>query len=92
VQMVAEVARRLGNTAAVCRKAYTHPDVLELGLSGDEAALAALWPRLGAVRAPRGLAAAEARLLRFLGEARRCRKDIHIRRRKAGGKYPASPT
>jgi DNA topoisomerase I len=93
VQMVAEVARRLGNTAAVCRKAYIHPDVLQLGLSRDETALAALWPRLGAaVRTPRGLAAAEARLLRFLGEARRCRKDIRRRLRNAGGKYPASPT
>jgi hypothetical protein len=67
--------------------------VLQLGLSRDETALAALWPRLGAaVRTPRGLAAAEARLLRFLGQARRCRKDIRRRLRNAGGKYPASPT
>ena len=88
VEMVAEVARRLGNTAAVCRKAYIHPDVLELALSKDEAARAALWPSLGAgVRAPRGLATAEARLLHFLGEARR--GDIAARLRTAGGKYPA---
>ena len=90
--MVAEVARRLGNTAAVCRKAYIHPAVLELALSKDGTPLAALWPRLGAAaRTPRGLAAAEARLLRFLGEARRRRKDIAPRPRTAGGKYPARP-
>jgi DNA topoisomerase I len=89
VQVVAEVARRLGNTAAVCRKAYIHPDVLELGLAKDDAARAALWPDRGAgVRPRRGLAAAEARLLHFLGRARRRRGDIAWRLGKSRGKYP----
>ena len=87
VQMVAEVARRLGNTAAVCRKAYIHPDVLQLGLTKDEAARAAVCSSLATgARAPRGLAAAEARLLHFLGAARRARGVIGGRRRDGGGK------
>ena len=88
VQVVAEVAKRLGNTAAVCRKAYIHPDVLELVLARDDAARAALWPESGAgVRPPRGLTAAEARLLHFLGRARRRRGDIAWRLRQSRGKY-----
>ena len=37
--VLAQVARRLGNTPAVCRKAYVHPAVLELGsrLAADAA-------------------------------------------------------
>ena len=31
-QLLAEVASALGNTPAVCRKAYVHPGVLELGM------------------------------------------------------------
>jgi DNA topoisomerase-1 len=72
VQVVAEVARRLGNTPAVCRKAYIHPEVLALGASKDAAATAALWARFAAApRAPRGLSAAEGRLMRYLGALRR---------------------
>jgi len=57
--VIAEVAARLGNTPAVCRKAYIHPDVL---------ALAARWPAGGLPPAPhvRGLDPAECRLLRLL--------------------------
>ena len=29
-QLLAEVARRLGNTVAVCKKSYVHPRVLEM--------------------------------------------------------------
>jgi DNA topoisomerase-1 len=59
-EILAEVARRLGNTAAVCRKSYIHPAVLHFGetvtRSSPEAA-----------RAPkRDLSAAETRLLAFL--------------------------
>jgi DNA topoisomerase-1 len=36
-RLLAEVAARLGNTVAVCRKSYVHPRVLTL-LKGDEAA------------------------------------------------------
>jgi DNA topoisomerase-1 len=57
--VIAEVARRLGNTPAVCRKSYIHPEVL---------ALAARLPEGGLPPAPRrrGLSAAESRLLQFL--------------------------
>ena len=73
VQIVAEVAKRLGNTVAVCRKAYIHPDVMALGMSQDPA-VQALWARLGAAkRARRGLTAAESRLLGFLAAVRAAR-------------------
>ncbi|RQP22815.1 DNA topoisomerase IB [Piscinibacter terrae] len=57
-EVLAEVAQRLGNTVAVCRKAYVHPRVLE-------------WTGFGAADAPAikpraGLAKAEAELLDFL--------------------------
>jgi DNA topoisomerase-1 len=62
-QLLAEVARRLGNTVAVCRKSYVHPRILEtLATHVDADALA----RLGARRRA-GLNAAERRLLAFLG-------------------------
>jgi DNA topoisomerase-1 len=67
-QLLAEVSQNLGNTPAVCRKAYIHPGVLELGMK-----LAALKgqgvfddhvPDAGA--AATGLSAAERRLVAFL--------------------------
>jgi len=75
-QVVREVAGRLGNTAAVCRKAYIHPAVLALAQPlAQEAAEAAAgfdWSRLEAGPAPaRGLRAAERRLLRLLASVRR---------------------
>jgi DNA topoisomerase-1 len=74
--MLAAVSTQLGNTPAVCRKAYIHPAVLELGTrltrSDAAGADAALWKRLGGADKPlRGLRAAERRLLRFLDEAAR---------------------
>jgi DNA topoisomerase-1 len=61
-QLLGDVARRLGNTVAVCRKSYVHPRVLEaLASVSDADALAALRP----VRRS-GLSAAERRLLSFL--------------------------
>ncbi len=68
--VIAEVAQRLGNTPAVCRKSYIHPAVL---------ALAARMPEGGLppARRRRGLSAAECRLLRFL-EPRGARR--HLRR------------
>lgn len=57
--VLAEVAARLGNTVAVCKKAYVHPQVLELASRSalDEAPVAK----------PRGgLSRAEADLLDFL--------------------------
>ncbi|WP_232540014.1 DNA topoisomerase IB [Azohydromonas aeria] len=68
--VIAEVARRLGNTAAVCRKAYVHPAVL--ALAEDEQAGSTLCRRLGeSVRAHGGLQANEWRLLRFLQQPRK---------------------
>lgn len=63
--VLAEVAARLGNTVAVCRKAYVHPAVLALLLDAAPApACLAAVPRRKA-----GLTAAECRLLDFLESA-----------------------
>ena len=71
-QVVAQVAARLGNTVAVCRKSYIHPKVLALGTAlGDEQARAALleqrWARAAAGGHGRALSAAERRLMALLG-------------------------
>ena len=71
--ILAEVARQLGNTPAVCKKSYVHPAVLELGArlaAGAEPGLQAMWNHLGGPPSPRGLSAAERRLLAFLRKAR----------------------
>jgi DNA topoisomerase I len=70
--VVAQVAARLRNTVAVCRKSYIHPKVLELGeLLGDDDARAALleqrWARTVASGRGRALSAAERRLMALLG-------------------------
>jgi DNA topoisomerase-1 len=72
-QILAAVAGQLGNTPAVCRKAYVHPAVLALGSAlanaDDAAALDAMLQQVGGgrtTRPPRGLQAAEHRLLAFL--------------------------
>ncbi|MGY4827685.1 DNA topoisomerase IB [Sphaerotilaceae bacterium SBD11-9] len=56
-----QVARRLGNTLAVCRKSYVHPRLLSV--AADEGLAA--WTRCVPKRR-RGLAVAECRLLAFL--------------------------
>ncbi|HEY8877423.1 MAG TPA: DNA topoisomerase IB [Roseateles sp.] len=67
-QVLEGVARRLGNTAAVCRKAYIHPRVLALADAlGDEAGRAGLRAQPWVVPAPRaGLSAAERQLMALL--------------------------
>jgi DNA topoisomerase-1 len=60
---IGEVARRLGNTPAICRKSYVHPAVVDSYLEGT------LKPRLRArVRLPRlsSLRSSEVALLRLL--------------------------
>lgn len=62
-EVLAMVARRLGNTVAVCRKAYVHPQVLALAQRG--------WPQGedAATAAPRrrsGLSEAEVDMMEFL--------------------------
>ena len=64
-QLLADVAKRLGNTVAVCKKSYVHPRVLQrLAALADPEALAALSPARRA-----GLDAAERRLLAFLASS-----------------------
>jgi DNA topoisomerase-1 len=46
-ELLTEVARRLGNTVAVCRKSYVHPRVLELLGAADAPELPAAAPRAG---------------------------------------------
>ena len=72
--VLAAVARRLGNTPAVCRKAYIHPRVLDLGQAiGDEVARASLQnePWVKSTVALRGLSAAERQLLALLRKQER---------------------
>lgn len=71
--ILAEVARQLGNTPAVCKKSYVHPAVLELGsrLASDAGpGMQSVWERIGGAASPRGLSAAERRLLAFLHKPR----------------------
>lgn len=73
MQVLKGVASRLGNTPAVCKKAYIHPQVLTLSAAlGDAAARSALrqarWATQAAPR--RGLSAAERRLLAMLSGRR----------------------
>ena len=74
VEAVGAVARRLGNTPAVCRKCYVHPAVVDAFLAGE---LNTLPP----TRARKGLRREEAALLRFL--------EHTIRAKAAGEKKPA---
>lgn len=81
--VIAEVARHLGNTPAVCRKAYVHPAVLALAEDGQDGA--ALCRRLGeAVRAHGGLTADEWRLLRFLKSPGTSRAQTPVREVRQG--------
>ncbi|MGJ7562682.1 DNA topoisomerase IB [Variovorax sp. GB1R11] len=69
--ILAAVAKQLGNTPAVCKKAYVHPAVLALGsaLSDGDEATSALFEKIGGsskARTSRGLHAAERRMLAFL--------------------------
>jgi len=62
-QVLDEVASRLGNTPAVCRKSYVHPKILELAESGILEEASPAGPPKSARRA---LSAAEQRLLALL--------------------------
>lgn len=77
-QILIEVARQLGNTPAVCKKSYVHPAVLALGtrLASDAGPdMQRVWDRIGGGATPRGLSAAERRLLAFLKRPPRSRKE-----------------
>lgn len=59
VEVTREVARKLGNTPAICRKCYIHPAVIEGFRDGS-------LQRLRAARPRQGLCEEESLLLRFL--------------------------
>jgi len=61
-EIMKSVARRLGNTAAVCRKCYVHPSIVAAGLRDGGPR------RVAAPDRPSGLTAAERRLLAFLSQ------------------------
>lgn len=72
-EILTAVARQLGNTPAVCKKAYVHPAVLALGsqLAEQTDIASDLWNRMGErSQGRRHLHAAEARLLEFLRQHR----------------------
>jgi len=83
---IERVADRLGNTPAVCRKCYVHPDVIAAYLDGTLAA--SLKRRVDAQMAPRRLgalrpdeAAVLARLQRRLAEEKRGKRlETQLRR------------
>ena len=86
-EILAAVAKQLGNTPAVCKKAYVHPGVLALGakLAADSGAMTEIWTELaGKTKSVRRLHSAEARLLAFLRqhrlEAKRMQKAAMPRR------------
>ena len=85
-EILAAVAKQLGNTPAVCKKAYVHPAVLALGsaLSGDQedpaAELLRKMSARTAARKTRGLHAAEQRLLAFL----RMHRQSQVREQASG--------
>lgn len=65
-QVVKAVAARLGNTVAVCRKAYIHPAVMQLIVSGEDPAVLRAQPWASKPAACRELRMDERRLLAFL--------------------------
>ena len=65
-ELLAEVAKRLGNTVAVCKKSYVHPRVLA-ALGGEVKAELLLALDKPTRRA--GLSAGERRLLAFLSRS-----------------------
>lgn len=79
-EMLAEVSRQLGNTPAVCRKAYIHPAVLELGeaLAAEPEACATVWRGFATIQSQRRLTAAEGRLLAFLKMQRRGERQQRV--------------
>lgn len=91
--ILAAVARQLGNTPAVCKKAYVHPAVLALGSAladDDEDAATALFEKIAGratAKPSRGLYAAERRLLAFL----RTNRQAQVRERRTGARSKPQP-
>jgi len=74
VAAVREASRRLGNTPAICRKSYVHPQVLDPKTWADRASRRQASPRT------RGLRKDEAALLRLLAPVRAARTSARPRR------------
>ncbi|MEH3087224.1 MAG: DNA topoisomerase IB [Xylophilus ampelinus] len=93
-RVLAEVARQLGNTPAVCKKSYVHPAVLGLGETlarDDGAGMAGIWDRIaGRSGQRRRLHAAEHRLLVFLHEHRRAQARDARRQARAAQRQDGS--
>jgi DNA topoisomerase-1 len=68
-QVIDAVSHELGNTPAVCRASYVHPDVIEEFRAGR---LAQEWAK-AATRGPRGLIPEERRLVGVLRGFERAR-------------------
>jgi DNA topoisomerase-1 len=68
---IKEVAKKLGNTPAICRKSYVHPDVISCYLDGSLDALTKVEQAVEASARPKGLRAEEMAVLRFLEERAR---------------------
>ncbi|MEO7639992.1 MAG: DNA topoisomerase IB, partial [Ramlibacter sp.] len=66
-ELLAQVSGSLGNTPAVCRKAYIHPRVLALGIQLATRKEPGAWEaHAPAARPIKGLAASEQRLVAYL--------------------------
>jgi DNA topoisomerase-1 len=86
---IKSVAARLGNTAAVCRKCYIHPAVIEAYECGTLAA------QIGSRPAPRRrgrLSPEETALLAFLTRLRRRRPSAAAKRRRPSSRRTAPAT
>lgn len=66
---IKEVSKRLGNTPAVCRRSYVHPDVISCYLDGTLADLSVVREAVETSALPQGLRVEEVAVLSFL-EAR----------------------
>jgi len=93
-EILSAVAAQLGNTPAVCKKAYVHPAVLSLGsaLASDAGAMNDIWQEIsGSTTSPRRLHAAEARLLAFLQRHRRAQSGARAQTRSRMRPAQAAP-
>jgi len=66
VRAVESVAKELGNTPAVCRSAYVHPQVIETHLEGNLTELLGRRADRRVAQGMRGLTAHEAAVLALL--------------------------
>jgi DNA topoisomerase-1 len=87
IEAIRQVARRLGNTPAICRKCYIHPAVLEGYLNGD---LRRMLAAVGEVEEIAEVWRIERTVMRFLsqrpaaGAVTHIRREPHRRRRSGG--------